>query len=236
MRADVSLLAREYLRAGYAEDAEPLLRAELQAGGDAATRQLLATALSVLGRQAEAERLYRDSLSLDPGSVRAHYNLALLLAASDRPGEAVEHFEAALRIEPEHADAHFGVAGALLRVGRSPEAVGHYYRALSHKPGWGRAANALARQLSAGADTRVRDVPAAVKLAEQICRATEFKVPELMDTLAVAYAAAGRFEEAVAAAEKALELATAARRAPYASAIEDRLALFRAGRTWTEPH
>ena len=82
------LLAREYLRAGYAEDAEPLLRAELQTGGDAETRQLLATALSVLGRNTEAERRYREALALDPGSVRAHYNLASLLAADGRPRDA----------------------------------------------------------------------------------------------------------------------------------------------------
>ena len=236
VQADSSLLAREYLRAGYAEDAEPLLRAELQAGGDAETRQLLATALSVLGRNAEAERRYREALALDPDSVRAHYNLAVLLAADDRPSEAVEHFEAALRIDPTHANAHLAIAGALLQIGRAVDAVPHYRSALGLKPGWGLAANALARQLAAGADPRVHDVPVAVKLAEQVCRATEYRVPELMDTLAVTYAAAGRFDEAVAAARKAMELAAGAERTEFALEIEARLDLFENGRAWTEPN
>jgi len=234
VQADSALLAREYLRAGYAEDAEPLLRAELKTGGDAETRQLLATALSVLGRNAEAERRYREALALDPGSARAHYNLGVLLADDERPADAVDHFEAALRIDPAHANAHLALAGALLRIDRAPDAIGHYHSALRLKPGWGLAANALARQLAAGRDPRVRDVPVAVKLAEQVCRATEYRVPELMDTLAMAYAAAGRFDEAVAAARKALGLASGAERAGYAAEIEARLNLFKNGRVWIE--
>jgi len=57
-----------------------------------------------------------------------------------------------------------------------------------------------------------------------------------MDTLAVAYASAGRFDEAVAAARKALELAAGAERTAYALEIEARLKLFENGRTWTEPN
>ncbi len=233
---DGSLLAREYLRAGYAEDAEPLLRAEMRAGGNAETRQLLATALSVLGNTEEAERRYRESLALDPSSVRTHYNLALLLADNDRPKDAIEHFEAALEVDESNADAHFAVAGAMLEVGRAREAVGHYRRALALRPGWGRAGNALARQLAAGADPHVRDVEAAVRLAEQACRGTDHQVPELMDTLAVAYAAVGRFEEAVAAARKAADLAANAGRTDYASEISSRLDLFESRKTWTEPN
>jgi len=236
VRADASLLSREYLRAGYAEDAEPLLRVELQSGGGAETRQLLATALSVLGRNAEAERLYRDALVLDPGSLRAHYNLGLLLTADGRHLDAIPHFEAALRIDPAHADAHLAIANALLLADRAVDAIVHYRNALGLKPGWGVAANALARQLAAGANPRVRDVPAAVKLAEQVCRATDHRVPELMDTLALAYAAAGRFDEAVDAERKAVALATDADRTAYAEELGSRLEMFVAGRAWTEPH
>ena len=123
-----------------------------------------------------------------------------------------------------------------MRIDRAVDAIAHYHSALTLKPGWGLAANALARQLAAGADLRVRDAPAAVKLAEQVCRATEYRVPELLDTLAMAYAASGRFGEAVATARKAMELAARADRPEYAKKIEVRLELFAAGRTWTEPN
>ncbi|NIL99796.1 MAG: tetratricopeptide repeat protein [Acidobacteria bacterium] len=232
---DISLLGREYLRAGYAEEAEPLLRAEMHAGGGPESRQLLATALSLLGQTREAERRYRESLALAPRSARTHYNLGLLLVDDERPGSAIEHFEAALEIDSSNADAHFALAGALLEIGRSSVAVVHYRRALDLRPGWGRAGNALARQLAAGADPQVRDVDAAVRLAEQVCRGTNYRVPELMDTLAVAYAAAGRFNEAVDAARKSAKLAADAGRTAFASEIEARLSLFADEKTWTEP-
>ena len=210
------------------------MRAELKAGGDAETRHLLATALSVLGHNVEAERRYREALALDPGSARTHYNLALLLADDDRPGDAVKHFETALGIEPSHANAHLAIAGELLRIDRAADAIAHYRSALSLKPGWGIAANALARQLAASADPSVRDVPLAIRLAEQVCRATEYKVPELMDTLAVSYAAAGRFVEAAGAARRAAQLARGDDRGEYAREIEVRVGLFENQKPWTE--
>jgi tetratricopeptide (TPR) repeat protein len=53
-----------------------------------------------------------------------------------------------------------------------------------------------------------------------------------VDTLAVAYAAAGRFNEAIAAAERAVELARAAEQPQLAKKIEARLELYRAGRPY----
>lgn len=234
--ADMGALAREYLRAGYAEDAEPLLRTELAAGGTAETRQLLATALSVLGRDEEAEQRYRESLALDPGALRTHYNLGALLVRGGKHLDAVPHLESVVRLDPTHAQGRLALARALVRSGRSVEALGHFREALRLKPGWGVAANALARQLAAGADKRVRDPSTAIQLAERICRATDHGVPELMDTLAMAYASAGRFEDAVTAAQTALELATRASRTDYVAEIRARLDLFEARRSWVEPH
>ncbi len=46
-----------------------------------------------------------------------------------------------------------------------------------------------------------------MRLAEQACSLTQYHEPALIYTLAAAYAEAGRFNEAVAAAEKAKVLA-----------------------------
>ncbi len=50
-----------------------------------------------------------------------------------------------------------------------------------------------------------------------------------MDTLAAAYAAAGRFGEAVETAEKALVLAESANQQQLAEAIRKRLELYKTG-------
>ena len=47
----------------------------------------------------------------------------------------------------------------------------------------------------------------AVELAQRACKLTDDKQPQLLGTLAAAYAEAGRFPEAVATAEKAAALA-----------------------------
>jgi hypothetical protein len=53
--------------------------------------------------------------------------------------------------------------------------------------------------------------------------------------LAVAYAAAGRFDDAIAATQKAIGLARSAGQPRMASEIEARLELYRAGRPYREP-
>ena len=70
--------------------------------------------------------------------------------------------------------------------------------------------NNLAWILAANPDSRLRNGPEAVTLAERACQLTEFRQPMFIGTLAAAYAEAGRFEDAVKAAEQARDLAVAA--------------------------
>ena len=69
-------------------------------------------------------------------------------------------------------------------------------------------------------------------LAQRACEVTGFKVPAYLDTLAVAYAAVGRFMEAVAVAQRAIELARSSGQAQLAKEIDARLALYQAGRPY----
>lgn len=57
----------------------------------------------------------------------------------------------------------------------------------------------------------------------------------LLDTLAAAYAEAGRFAEAVATAEEAVALAKSAQQPALADDIQSHLALYRAGKSYREP-
>jgi hypothetical protein len=61
------------------------------------------------------------------------------------------------------------------------------------------------------------------------------KSPEILDTLAAAYAEAGRFPEAVATAEKAEQLATTAGSKKPAGENRQRLELYRAGKPYHDP-
>lgn len=102
-------------------------------------------------------------------------------------------------------------------------AVEHYERALS-------GAADDARSAAAADEASLRDTAEAVRLADVADEADA----DALDTLAAAYADAGRFGEAVATARRALS--TVAGDPNLASQIRDRLALYEAGRAYrTEP-
>ena len=56
--------------------------------------------------------------------------------------------------------------------------------------------------------------------------------PSILDTLAAAYAEAGRFEEAVISARRALDLAQSLELADLADEVQARLALYESGRAY----
>ena len=61
------------------------------------------------------------------------------------------------------------------------------------------------------------------------------KAPECLDCLAAAYAAAGRFPEAVETAQKAIQAASSSGRSELAKAIEARIELYRNNHPYREP-
>jgi len=69
--------------------------------------------------------------------------------------------------------------------------------------------NNLAWLLATAADSAVRNGAEAVRLAERACELTGRKQAFNIGTLAAAYAEAGRFEDAVRAAQQAIDVATA---------------------------
>ena len=92
------------------------------------------------------------------------------------------------------------------------------------------ATNELAWLRATSSDAALRNGPEAVQLAEHGCAVTSRRDPMLLDTLAVAYAEAGRFPEAVSAAQKALALARTTGDEATVVRAENLLGLFQSGR------
>src|SRR4029077_18706571 len=103
----------------------------------------------------------------------------------------------------------------------------HYQKASLLNPRWVAATQALAWDWATHQASRPPRGPTAVELAEQTCQATGFQDPVLLDTLAVAYADAGRFADAVKTAHKASELARSAGQTRLAERIDERLVLYK---------
>jgi len=195
----------------------------------------LGNALAKRGQMDEAIREFRTALNLKPEFAYAHNNLGLALAVRGQQDEAIREFRTALNLQPGYAAAHKNLGLALAARGQTGEAIRHYQEALRLQPDDVEVLNNLAWILATAAEARLRVGAEAVRLAERACELNDRKNPTLLDTLAAAYAAAGRFDEAVRTAEEARRLALAAGAKMLADAIGARLELYRSGRSYGEP-
>jgi hypothetical protein len=76
------------------------------------------------------------------------------------------------------------------------------------------------------------DPARAVILAQGVCDRTRNQVAPFLDTLAAAFADAGRFDDAIATAGKAIDLARTAGQTQLANEIETRLKLYKTGQAY----
>jgi cytochrome c-type biogenesis protein CcmH/NrfG len=127
------------------------------------------------------------------------------------------------------------LATLFVQSGKPREAVSEYCEVLVSKPDQPEALNNVAWLLATSPDATVRNGAEAVRLAEHACRLSGNAQPRALGTLAAAYAEAGRFPEAVEAAQKAVDTANAGGNPQLAAMSEQLLNLFRAGRPYHEP-
>ena len=110
------------------------------------TADLFAQALSthIAGDLAEAERLYRAVLAIDPRHVLARTNLATAWLQAGRLDEGVEALRRSLEIDPRQAGALNNLGGALNALGCADEAVDAYRQAIAVQPDYAEARANLA--------------------------------------------------------------------------------------------
>jgi protein O-mannosyl-transferase len=190
---------------------------------------------------AEAVEQYEQALRLNPeyGEARnnlgrARYQLGEGLAAQGKWDEAVQQFERVIQLKPDDAQAHNSLGLALSRRGRFAQAMGCFLKALEIEPGLMTAQNNLAWVLATCGEDSIRNGVRAIELSEKANEVAGGKDMRILDTLAAAYAEAGRFSDAVRVAQTALELAKGAGQAEAARRIEGRLQLYQAGRPYHE--
>jgi tetratricopeptide (TPR) repeat protein len=87
------------------------------------------------GAYRNLETLWRDTLSKNPESWMAHYNLAMELMDQGRTVEAEEHFRDTIAINPNHTKARNNLAILLASRGDYEDAVTQLKQALQIEPG-----------------------------------------------------------------------------------------------------
>ena len=188
----------------------------------------LAIGLEMLGEVEAANAALGEVLKLDPKAdvrVGARYRRGLCSLRLGRTKAATEEFARMLapraefdRVVAERmAAGHYSPARVLLNAG------------LQARPNDADLLRRLAWLLATCPDESLRKPKRALRLAKRVARAKGKPSAVDLDVLAAALATAGRCDEAVGVAEKALKLAKA--QSPNAAAaIAKRLSLYRSGR------
>jgi protein O-mannosyl-transferase len=183
----------------------------------------------------EATAALETCLKLDPQHAEAHCHLGDILRQGDIAG-ALAHYERAIEINPGYADARYHLGFALQQQGKVGEAIAQWREILRQYPNNLMVLNETALVLATSADAAVRNGKEAVVLAERaVQKAGGSRNPVACRTLAVAYAASGRFSDAVQTAQQALALAEAQNNTAVANVIRADLEVYQAGRAIGQP-
>jgi tetratricopeptide (TPR) repeat protein len=131
-------------------------------------------------------------------------------------------------------DAECAAAYALFQQGDFAGAIDRFRSALKTRPRSPILLSNLAFLLATCPQESLRDVPEAVRLAERACQLTHCTLASLMSTLAVAYSEAGRFDDAIWMAEKAVALASETGEQALVQKNQELLTLYRAHKPYHE--
>jgi protein O-mannosyl-transferase len=194
----------------------------------------LAAAYSMQNKYDEAIKHLTAVLDQNPNYLDAREKMGVAMLAAGRTPEAIWYFNEALPTSTNKANIYANLGTAYLLNGKKEQAIQSWTKAVQLKPNSVSNLNNLAWLLATRDEVSAEDANKAVGFAENACKLTEYKEPVFLDTLAVAYAAAGRFDDAVTIANKAINTAKAIGREPIANEIQERMKLYQAGRRYRE--
>jgi len=199
---------------------------------DTKAHKYLGDALAAQGKLAEAEAEYMEVLRLNPGNPAVSQALQPELDKV-KTALALTNLLNTLKVQPT-AEVHAQIAAIQTSQGGYADAVEHYVAALCLKPDAPDILNNLAWLLASCPDDRIRNGAEAVRHAERACALTQPPQVMLLGTLAAAYAEAGRFDDAVATAQKACELAAQQGNETLLQKNQSLLEIYRQHKPWRE--
>jgi tetratricopeptide (TPR) repeat protein len=177
---------------------------------------------------------YCVAKALSPGDLQIRRRLASLLARQGRLPAAEAEYAELLALQPDDFDGHAGLAVVLAAQGRADEEVFQLNEAARISPDSAEALNNLAWTLATSPGANIRNGARAVQLAGHACELTHFEKTIFIGTLAAAYAEAGRFDDAMATAQKAIALARENGEQELLQKNQELLELYRAHQPYRE--
>jgi protein O-mannosyl-transferase len=187
----------------------------------------LAIALVNQGQLNQAIAQYERTIELRPDYADAYYGLGNCYLKQGNPEKAVKQYEQALQRSPRLVEARNNLATILCQRGEIDRGISELEEVIRIQPDNIDALNNLAWILAMpvgdGSENRAKALPLAQRLQELVGN----RNPKVIRTIAAAYAANGRFTEALDMAEQGAKLARGQGDATLAEALEADLSTYR---------
>lgn len=176
---------------------------------------------------------YTQAIKINPKDDIAYYNRGNAFSEKGEYDKAVEDYTQAILLNQIFDFAYNNRGYAYYLNGEYNRAIDDFTQAISLNPEDGVAYNNMSWILASCPDDNYRDGIKAIEFAK---KGLELKPddPEFSDTLAMAYAEAGKFEDAVKAQEKAIELLDEKDKDTDLSEYTEHLNSYKAGKPWRE--
>ncbi len=199
------------------------------------SHQGLAVAYEKLGKPREVMAQCARILEIRPNHVEAYFKLSKLLYEKGDFDAPLKYQNADLLQHPSYVEAAITLAKKLLEKKQVTRSFAGYKQILQLDPDSVEVLNALAWMQGASAMHGITNPSEAIRLAERACQLTDYQTPEVLDTLAVAYAAAGNYAKALQLSRKAVTQAQKSAKLPLAARIGSRMDLYKRNQPYRDP-
>lgn len=184
------------------------------------------------GRAEEAIEPLEKALQRRPTHTEYLYYLAEACADAGEKERARELLQKVVTLDAQAFQAHRMLAQLFSENNETARALSHLQHAVKIRPGHAGTLNEIAWLLATSPDRSLRN-PAQAILAAETVVAHRAANPSYLDTLAACYASAGRYQDAIEAAEKAL-VNLPPGQVELEEDIRGRLELYRAGESYID--
>ena len=176
------------------------------------------------GQDDEAIKAFETAIASDARYVEPRFSLANALRRGGRAKESLPQYAEVLRLDPTVSQASFGYAMGLVRLGRYQEASARFEVAMKTFPDQPGFAHAQARLLAAAPDDRVRNGARALSIMNELLKTQQTLA--MAETMAMAFAELGRFDEAVQWQRDAIRAASESKRDDLVQRLSANLRLY----------
>ena len=194
----------------------------------------LGRAYAARGRMDDAIQNFQKALQFQPEMPSTYFDLGNAYIRKGQSDLAIENWQKAVDMQPTFARAQANLANALMSKGQVAQAIQHWEAALAVQPNMVGPQVGLAWVMATCPLPALRDGPDALVLAEKATQLTGGRDPMALRALAAAFGENGQFDNAVAAVQRAIQIANLQGNTGFASSLQPQLKAYQSGQPFRD--